>query len=434
MSLQFDGEEIVMRAQEDKAFLLTARKWTGSVRLEVGSDSWLATISDGKLASFEADREKAADILVAGPEHAWQELLRGQPGPGYTDIIIASLRGIRLEGDPVEAVGPYYPAVQRLIGILRESRHGSQKVALDDYPFRDSDVARCHYVHTDVDGVEYRIFVQEAGEGIPLLLQHGEGADSRQWRHLLADPDLQKRFRMIAYDLPYHGKSLPPEGIRWWQNEYRVTKSDLMKRAVAISRALGLDRPIFMGCSMGGQLALDLAAHHADDFSAFVAINGFYHQDALVGPLAEHAPAFASQYFRHPRIHEEYFAAAVYGSTSPHAPERTRREAQWIAASNGLGIYKGDHDYVMFGHDLREDGHLIDARRTPLWIVAGEYDASMLVPDGGARSLAENIAGAELRILPNLSHSMISDDPLGFRRQIIPILDEVSARIAMPVS
>ena len=32
-----------------------------------------------------------------------------------------------------------------------------------------------------------RIFVEEAGEGMPLLCLHTAGADSRQWRHLLND-------------------------------------------------------------------------------------------------------------------------------------------------------------------------------------------------------------------------------------------------------
>ena len=43
------------------------------------------------------------------------------------------------------------------------------------------------YVHLDIDGLDYRVYFEEAGEGIPLLLQHTAGADGRQWRHLLED-------------------------------------------------------------------------------------------------------------------------------------------------------------------------------------------------------------------------------------------------------
>ncbi|MGB7458284.1 MAG: alpha/beta hydrolase, partial [Pseudolabrys sp.] len=38
-----------------------------------------------------------------------------------------------------------------------------------------------------IDGAEHRIYVEEAGKGIPLLCLHTAGADSRQYRHLLND-------------------------------------------------------------------------------------------------------------------------------------------------------------------------------------------------------------------------------------------------------
>ena len=63
-----------------------------------------------------------------------------------------------------------------------------------------------------IDGAKHRIYVEEAGKGIPLLCLHTAGADSRQYRHLLNDTALTERFRIIAFDLPYHGRSTPPDG------------------------------------------------------------------------------------------------------------------------------------------------------------------------------------------------------------------------------
>src|SRR5438270_12598555 len=82
------------------------------------------------------------------------------------------------------------------------------------------DAVTGRYVYLTIDGLEYRVYFEEAGEGIPLLLQHTAGADGRQWRHLLNDPQLARGYRMIAYDLPYHGKSLPPTEKEWWREEY----------------------------------------------------------------------------------------------------------------------------------------------------------------------------------------------------------------------
>ena len=68
------------------------------------------------------------------------------------------------------------------------------------------------YVHLTVQGVEYRVYFEEAGKGTPVLMQHTAGSDGRQWRHILEDEKLTSEFRFIAHDLPYHGKSLPPLG------------------------------------------------------------------------------------------------------------------------------------------------------------------------------------------------------------------------------
>jgi len=111
-------------------------------------------------------------------------------------------------------------------------------------PRFDSAVGR--YVYLTIDGIEYRVYFEETGRGIPMLLQHTAGADARQWRHLLEDADVQAHFRMIAYDLPYHGKSLPPESIEWWRSEYRLTRDFLMKVPDEEIDALALDRPAFI--------------------------------------------------------------------------------------------------------------------------------------------------------------------------------------------
>ena len=37
------------------------------------------------------------------------------------------------------------------------------------------------YLHLEVDGLNYRIYIEESGCGIPLLLQHTAGSDGRLW-------------------------------------------------------------------------------------------------------------------------------------------------------------------------------------------------------------------------------------------------------------
>src|SRR5215813_8215668 len=139
-------------------------------------------------------------------------------------------------------------------------------------PRFDSAIGR--YVYLEIDGVEYRVYLEEAGAGIPLLLQHTAGADGRQWRHLLEDRDIGRHFRLIAYDLPYHAKSVPPPGVEWWKNEYALTRDFFMKVPVTLAAALELERPVFMGCSIGGHLAADLACFYPGVFRAAISLEG----------------------------------------------------------------------------------------------------------------------------------------------------------------
>ena len=128
------------------------------------------------------------------------------------------------------------------------------------------DAATGRYVYLTIDGVEYRVYFEEAGAGIPLLLQHTAGADGRQWRHLLEDADVGRHFRMIAYDLPYHAKSVPPVAVEWWAEEYRLTRDFFMQVPVT--------------------LAADLACYHPGVFRATISPEGSLCTPAMGRALA----------------------------------------------------------------------------------------------------------------------------------------------------
>src|SRR4029453_15691776 len=68
------------------------------------------------------------------------------------------------------------------------------------------------YLNLDVGGASYRISFEEAGRGVPLLCLATAGADSRQYRHVMMDGAITSRYRGIAFDMPYHGRSNPPDG------------------------------------------------------------------------------------------------------------------------------------------------------------------------------------------------------------------------------
>jgi pimeloyl-ACP methyl ester carboxylesterase len=63
------------------------------------------------------------------------------------------------------------------------------------------------YMHLDLFGRPHRIYVEQAGEGTPLLCLHTAGSDGRQYRGLMNDTRVTRNHRVIAFDMPWHGKS-----------------------------------------------------------------------------------------------------------------------------------------------------------------------------------------------------------------------------------
>jgi pimeloyl-ACP methyl ester carboxylesterase len=113
------------------------------------------------------------------------------------------------------------------------------------------------YMSIELSGRLHRLYFEEAGAGIPLLCLHTAGADGRQYRHLMLDEEITGKFRVIAFDMPWHGKSFPPQG--WEYEEYRLTTAAYTEMIVAFCNALDLEQPVVMGCSIGGRIVLNLA-------------------------------------------------------------------------------------------------------------------------------------------------------------------------------
>jgi pimeloyl-ACP methyl ester carboxylesterase len=268
------------------------------------------------------------------------------------------------------------------------------------------------YVYLTLNGIEYRVYFEESGHGIPLLLQHTAGTDGRQWRHLLEDTTFQNDFRMVAYDLPYHGKSVPPLGLEWWRQEYRLTKDFLMKFVLGLAGALELDQPVYMGSSIGGNLATDLALHHPETFRAIIGLEA-----------AASTPGGYDDQWSHPRVSNDYKASVMYGLMSPTSPEPFRRETAWVYSQGAPPVFKGDLYYYSIDHDLTTTAEQIDATGTPLYLLTGEYDWAST--PAMSEALARRINGAQYRTMTGLGHFPMSEDPVRFREFIAPVLAEI---------
>jgi pimeloyl-ACP methyl ester carboxylesterase len=264
------------------------------------------------------------------------------------------------------------------------------------------------YAHID----DQRIYFEEAGQGIPLVCLHTAGSDGRQYRGVLNDPAITRNFRVIAFDMPWHGKSSPPEG---WQNEdYKLTTGSYTSLIMGFIRAMGLERPVVMGCSIGGRIVLDLALKHAKALRALIGLQSGAYVERYYDPA----------WLDHPEVHGGRACGAVaYGLMSPLSPDKERWETVWHYMQGGPGVFTGDLFFYQVEGDIRARLGEIDTSVCPLYLLTGEYDYSASPRD--SQIVADKVRGAKLTVMKGLGHFPMSENPEAFLGYLRPVLDEI---------
>jgi pimeloyl-ACP methyl ester carboxylesterase len=105
---------------------------------------------------------------------------------------------------------------------------------------------------TYIEANGLKIYYEVHGEGEPLVLVHGGTATSRAWASHL--PAFTEHFQVFAPDSRGHGRTDNPKG----ELGYRLMADDV----AALVGALGLQTPLVLGYSDGGQIALELGMHY----------------------------------------------------------------------------------------------------------------------------------------------------------------------------
>lgn len=217
----------------------------------------------------------------------------------------------------------------------------------------------------------------------PVILIHGTGSNHLCW------PAALRRLpacRVLAVDLPGHGRS---EGVGL------QSLDGIADRLVDFLEALGLYRAVFVGHSMGGAIALNLALRRPGHVSAVGLIASGAYLDVppeLVHSLSSPV-AFDSGF--------AYIEARLGGLQTPPAlleqATRMLREtrpsvlcADWLACSR---------------HDLRQQ---VAGVSVPAWLACGAADR--LTPLAFSHFLASHLPAAELQILPGAGHLVFIEE------------------------
>ena len=117
--------ELAGRVNQDGEFRLASRIWNATLRLDLGSESRWLCFQEGRLREIgSCDPDTDCDLYIRASLEDWERLLAPVPKPFYQDLLGAQLHhGFQMNADLLDFAA-YYPALRRLVEILREARGG----------------------------------------------------------------------------------------------------------------------------------------------------------------------------------------------------------------------------------------------------------------------------------------------------------------------
>ncbi len=258
------------------------------------------------------------------------------------------------------------------------------------------------------DGTPLAVHLWDAPGKPRVMLVHSLALDGGMWEGVAQA--LEGLAAVAAIDARGHGASGRAPGP--------YTTALFADDVAAAMEALGWDEATIGGCSMGGCVAQEFAARHADRTQGLVLVD----TTAWYGPGAPEAWATRVATAREkgftalaPFQAERWFAAS-FNATHPDVLQR------WldVFAANDVECYAAT--CIMLGSaDLRR---LLPRIRAHTAVLVGEQDAA--TPPAMARDLAACIAGATLTVIPDAKHLSPIEKPEAIAAAILSVLPAAS--------
>lgn len=247
--------------------------------------------------------------------------------------------------------------------------------------------------HLRRDGV--RIYYEDHGRGLPILLSHGFGASTGMWQGQIAA--FQDTVRLIPWDMRGHGQSDSPEEQALYSHAHTI--EDMR----AILDHLHIEQAVIAGHSLGGFMSLAFHLRYPTRVKALVLQGcgpGYRNPDARAA-WNERAAQRAQ------RLEAKGLDALGGGS-----------EVRISTQRSALGLAKAARGILS-----QVDASVIDSLpsiRVPALIIVGDGDVPF-VP--GSTYMASRIPNATCVVVPHASHGANVDQPEIVNKTLRDFLD-----------
>jgi pimeloyl-ACP methyl ester carboxylesterase len=255
------------------------------------------------------------------------------------------------------------------------------------------------------DGVE--IYYEVHGDGPPLLLTHGYSSTSAMWQGQVAA--LSKHRRLVLWDMRGHGQSDYPSDPSAYSEA--LTVADM----AALLDAIGADKAIVGGLSLGGYMSLAFYRAHPERVRALLIIDT--------------GPGFKKDDAREAWNKRAYDTAEKFEREGLDLLKSFSRERSTVTHRDASGLARAARGML-----TQRDARVIESLpeiKVPSLIVVGAEDTPFLA---ASDYMAAKIPGAQKVVIPAAGHAVNIDQPQAFIDAVLPFLDSLEAKSAQKVA
>lgn len=249
--------------------------------------------------------------------------------------------------------------------------------------------------HLTRDGV--RIYYEDHGQGLPILLSHGFGASTGMWQGQI--DTFKHAYRLIPWDMRGHGQSDSPEAQALYSHQHTV--EDMR----AILDHLHLDQAVIAGHSLGGFMSLLFHGHYPQRVRALL-LQG-------CGPGYRNTEARAQW---NARTEQRAQTLQTQGLAALGGGAEVRVSRQ----SSAMGLAQAARGIL-----AQVDARAIDSLphiAVPTLVIAGDGDTPFL---NGTHYMASRIPGATEVIIANAGHGANVEQPEVFNQAVRRFLEQL---------
>jgi 2-succinyl-6-hydroxy-2,4-cyclohexadiene-1-carboxylate synthase len=270
----------------------------------------------------------------------------------------------------------------------------------------------------DVDGLT--LHVERWGERgrPPVVLLHGFTGSSSGWAAVAES--LAPEFEVLAFDIVGHGQTDAPDEV----DRYRMRR--VVDDLAAALQASGHERATWLGYSMGGRTALQVAVHRPDVVSALILEGG---TPGLATAEEREARVASDEVLAQELLNEGVEAfidfwqeVPLFASQKRMPQERQDRVRAGRLRNRAIGLANSLRG---MGTGSQEDVRdRLDGVRVPTFLVTGGLDTKFTEL---AREMAAGLPNATIAVIDDAGHAAHVERPEAFSTLVLDFLRRVHA-------